>query len=119
MVYYVKDYFGNYTNREVSIKVHENDQEIFVVYESLEQDYYNVGEIMSIPSASATGGVGDIKVSACVGLLNSSEVWDIADGKFKPEKSGRYFVAYKSNSIRARNTFKSIYKIKIGKFVIF
>lgn len=96
IVYFAKDYFGNNVNKEVPIKVYENDQEMFIAYERPTQEYYNVGEIMAIPYANATGGAGDIKVSTCVGLLNSSEVWNITDGEFKPEKSGRYFVAYKA-----------------------
>ena len=96
IVYFATDCFGNCAKREIPVRVYENDQEIFVSYQPPTQDYYYVGEIMEIPEADAIGGAGDIKVSTRVGLLNSSKVWDITDGKFKPEKSGRYFVSYRA-----------------------
>ncbi len=96
IVYYAEDFFGNRTSKMVSVKVYDEKEPMYISFEQSSNGSYFVGEVITIPVATAIGGAGDVSVSTTVGLLNDKDVWNIVDGKFQPQKSGRYFVSYKA-----------------------
>lgn len=95
MVYTAVDFFGNESVKLYPFEVLEEARDIYVnVAENGRIYNANVGEIVKVAEAFASGGSGNNTLECKAILLDGNVAYPIENGYFQPMQAGTYYVQY-------------------------
>lgn len=95
LVYKAVDKAGNVAERRFKILAEHGLAPIQIDFEGIDKTYY-VGDEVSIPYATYSGGAGMFTSDTYVKRVGASDEIVITNGKFTPLLAGKYLITYKA-----------------------
>lgn len=106
--YHASDAFGNTSHKEFTLEAKSKLDSIAITIDGSLPTNAKVGQSVSLPTASATGGAGDVAVTTSVKDSSGADV-PVSDNSIFLSKEGTYIVTYTAKDYIGNSQKKYLY----------